>query len=345
MNTSCRFLVILSLGVLFDLLGLPSIAHAADVPSLDEILQIEKRMIEARKAIPSGRVVVTNRLTKFRDPSQVNVPKRREIYFDGDNIRCDKEGAKLRSQTVLTRDTTIRGFSDEGAVSVFGPKTRSGSRRGVPDPRRLGIVVWVFDTISGHGYEDLFLNPNRDQFKVEAGTDAGKPIWKVSFRIALGKKAMFTEYWLSKNQGGLPVYIGIRAGEGESQSLKSIRVKLKEYGSDGVWFPSQVIFRRVRAEQVVTEELVTVEDAVFEDIAAETFTLAGLGLPKGKTINIDGKLATWDGQRVVDHRDGDSWGKGPPRAWWRLLFSAFSVLLAVVAALLWRLRGKRSQTS
>ncbi len=349
MNRILLFLVILWMVVLLDRAGLPVIAGADDVPSVDEILQMEKQMIEDRKAVGSGRVVVRTRLTRFvQDPRQENVTKRYETYLEGDNIRSDYSVGENRSQTIVTPNTLIRGFSDESAVNVFGPDTRPKSTIGVPDPLRLGIVVWFYDTISGHGYEEVFLNPNRDQFRVEAGTDGGELVWKVSFRMTgLGPPSAFGEYRLAPSKGGLPVYVGVRAGEGEEQYARSIEVQLEEYGPAGVWFPSQVVLRLTSGGEVTTEEVTTVEEAQFgEDIPDETFEIAGMGLPKGKIIDFDGELATWDGQRVVRQGEGGlSQIDGAPWSTTRVLWCAISIVLAVAAALFLCLRVRRKRAA
>lgn len=349
MNKTFRFLMILWIGIVLDPLGLLAIASADDVPSADEILEMEKRIIETRKAIRSGRVVVVTRLTKFtQNPSQENVAKRYETYLKDDNIRADRSVGENRSQTIVTPDTMIRGFSDQSPVQVFGPETRPKIPQEVPDPRRLGIVNWFYDTLNSHGYEEILLNPNRDQFKVEAGTDAGEPVCKVQFRFSEGnslRQPKFGEYWLSESKGGMPVYIGIRVGEGEEQRTRSIKVELKEYESGRAWFPTQVILRFTEGGNVTTEEITTVEEAVFEeDIPDDTFGIAGMGLPKGEIIDFDGKLATWDGQHVVrQDEDGNLQLDGAPAIGRRLLLFAISIVLAVLAGLLLSMRAKKKR--
>jgi len=349
MSSTFRSLIILWVGILLDPLGILAIARGEGVPSVDEILQMEKRIIETRKGIHSGRVVVVTRLTKFaQDPSQENVTKRYETYLEGGNIRADYSVGENRRQMIVTPDTVIRGSSNQRSVYVFGPETRAKVPQGVPDLLRLGIVNWFYDTISNHGYEEILLNPNRDQFKVEAGTDAGEPVSKVQFRFSEGRgqrQPDFGEYWLSESKGGMPVYIGVRVGEGEEQRTQSIKVKLKAYGSGRVWFPSQVILRLTKGGNVTTEEVTTVEEAVFEeDIPDETFGIAGMGLPKGKIIDFDGELATWDGQRVVKQgEEGNLQFDGASAIGRRLWFTVISIVLAVVAALLLSMRAKRKR--
>jgi hypothetical protein len=349
MKRSFYSLLVLSVGgMLVQLAGSLCTAYGAEVPSLDEIIQKEKQFIDSRKAIRTGRVVVSNRVTKFdRDPSQENVEKRYSTYFQGNKIRADSEIGNHREQLVFTPDTRIRAFSDMGTVNVFDPNSRSKDSLVLPDPRRLGIVVWFYATMNSEGYEGIFLNPNRSHFRVEAGTDGDEPIWKVSFQVLQKNRLQFVEYWLSDRMGGLPLFVAVRTGKGEMQSFKSIRSKLKDYGSNHVWFPSEVIVRLGVGERTTMEEVITVEDAVFgEDIPGKMFTVAGLGLPEGKLVDIDGKLMTWDGERLVrDSIFRNSKDEKLPQSRAKLLPVLISILLALIAVCLWRQRAKRRQAS
>lgn len=289
---------------LFALAGLLSTTHAEEVPSLEEILQMERQIIESRQSLRSGRVTIRTRTPVYdQHPSMVGVEKRYVCYFEGDKIRYDRKfdrgGETSRQQQVFGDDVLIRAFPDDGETHLFGSTTRP-ARAYLPDPRRLGVVNWSYDAISRKGYEDFFLNPNRDQFKVEAGTQAGELIWKVSFQFQGRDEPLYGKYWLSRDKGGLPVYIEARSGEGEEERLRSITTALKKYGDDDVWFPKEVVLRIKRGGRVVREEVATVEDAVFGDkVGKETFALAGLGLPKGAPVNVDGEILFWNGDQLV----------------------------------------------
>lgn len=279
-------------------------ALGAPVPSVDEILQRERQIIESRKAIQSGRVAVRTRLTKCdRDPTRENAELKYVSYFQGDKVRCDQGTPGHLYQAVFAPDVTIHANEKEASVLVLGPQAPQAppkAARFLPDPRRLGAVVWFYDTISNHGYEEIFLRPNRDQFKIEAGDCGGEQVWKVTFRISGARGTAIGEYWLSDGKGGLPVYIAMSAGEGDKQTSKSVTTKLKEYGSNHVWFPSEVVFRMTEGSKVTAEQRITVESAVFgEPIPEETFSLRGLGLPIGRSIDLDGHLWFWDGEKPV----------------------------------------------
>ena len=139
----------------------------------------------------------------------------------------------------------------------------------------------------------------------------------------------------------MPVYIALRSQEKDQKTLISMRIKLKKYGPDEVWFPNETLFRIACNGKVNTEEIVTVEDAVFgEDISDETFSLAGLGLPKGRAVLSKGKFLTWDGDRLVG--DGGFQPEQPPEvSGTRFAMVASSLSLAVIAAVLLWYRMRR----
>ena len=149
MNRSFRRLMILWFAMVLDPAGLLSPARGAEVPSLDEILRMEKQVIESRRAIRSGRVTLRTVWTKAdRMPLMPNRVTRWVSFFDGENSRCDREhGVGLpdgyREQTVSTSDTYIRAGAPDRPVDLFGPETRPKGLR-LPDPRRLGLVCWSY---------------------------------------------------------------------------------------------------------------------------------------------------------------------------------------------------------
>jgi hypothetical protein len=316
-------------------------------PSVEQLLEIEQGIIEGRRTLQAGRVVVTNRTTvRIQHPQGLGVPKTYETYFDGEMIRADYSVGSYKSQTIATPNTFIRTFSDEEMVGVFGRESRpSGTTERPPDPRRLGIVVWFYDTINEHGYEEVLLNPNREKFRVEVRELDGKAIWKVSFRFSSADEhAAHGEYWLSPGEGWQPVHIAIHMGEGDTQMARSITSELSEYGPLGLWYPKKVVFRLSRGSTITNEEIVEVKDAAFgSDVPEQTFALQGLNLPDGKVIRFDGgELGVWDGQRVV--RSGERRERpisDVPRLRERVLLLAAAVGLALLGAHLWRRRQGR----
>jgi hypothetical protein len=263
----------------------------------NDILEMENRFLSSRKSINSARVVFHSRLTKFaRDPARENVIRSREVLLDGDKMRYDSLVGEFRRQTIFTKDMAIRNTSPTSHVLVLSPPPTSP--RDIPNPLLYGITAWYSESVNQRGYEELFLNPIRDQFSISEGRDDdGMALSKVSFRL---RDEVFGEYWLAKNKGGFPVYIEVHTGKGEQHYSRSINVKLKLY-EPNVWYPSEVVFRIRMGGQLVTEEVLTVEDAEFEQSVPDSaFTLEGLNLPKGRTVLDGPKVRVWSGERLID---------------------------------------------
>jgi hypothetical protein len=311
---------------------------ADDTPTVDQLLEIEKRVLETRRAITCGQVCVSLRHRIFEaDPSVLNHTCKYTLYFDGDRLRCDwrtirPDGDSLL-QTVSTKDVFIRALSDEKPVQFFGPLTKREHLDEFPDPLRLGLVVWNFHTLRKHGFERHFLAPDRYDFIITSAESAGETILKVVFhRNNRQGNRVRTEYWLAPQQGHLPIYIEVQ-GDGVTMSIKCA---LAKYENGGIWYPREVVYRYARGDKTVEEEVVSVESAVFGECPdKDLFTLAGLGLAKGRIIDHDGRLMTWTGERmipqVLESIASTPQRENPP-AWqgnWFLMVSA--IVLAVIA--------------
>ena len=92
----------------------------------------------------------------------------------------------------------------------------------------------------------------------------------------------------------------MKSGEGDRVYEQSIRTKLKSYPQPGIWYPSEVTFRKIDAGKLKIEEVVTVEQAAFnQELPDSVFSIEGLGLPIGRAIDSDGRRFTWDGESLV----------------------------------------------
>lgn len=73
----------------------------------------------------------------------------------------------------------------------------------------------------------------------------------------------------------------------------------------------------------------------------QTFALAGLGLAKGRVLDVDGKLMLWTGDGMIpkphelDNYEADDIVQTANPRRWLLMLNAL-VLAAVAAALVWR---------
>lgn len=325
---------------------LSSLSVADEVSSEDRIIQLEKNVIESRRAIGSGKVVFSSRFTTFsRNPRMENIVKRRTVYFNGEHIRCDSFAGASESQYVFTPDTLIRNIQPDKNVQVMSPPPVVERPLQTPNPLLLGIGVWYTDSLNGRGFEEVFLNPNRDRFRLERGSREGKRIWRISTRL-LGTHPQIAEYILSEREGGLPIYIAIHDADEPDKYMRSVATTLKQHGT--IWFPQEVVFQIQKGGKVVTEEVVTVEDAVFDAVPTNAFTLGGLDLPKGRLVTVGSKVQIWDGQRLVDPADlydHQTQVQSPTPMRRIALVASFALAGAACLILMWRLKRGKTPSS
>ena len=122
--------------------------------------------------------------------------------------------------------------------------------------------------------------------------------------------------------------------------------ELRQWNS-GIWFPSTLNFTLRADEKVMSEEVVTIENADFSHRPEDAlFTLASLGIPPGHEVH-DRKrqeILDWDGEKLVS-------GQAPPpsdpeagarRLWFYTSLATGALGAALVAVLLLRPRAKET---
>jgi len=304
---ACSVLLVLSLTLAF---SEGRLVGGEPVQAKAEILATEAGIVQARKDLHSGRVVIRLHYNVFpRSPAATRVDRRYKVSFKGDKWRADVERVDLSkgtsvplSKTVWTNDHFIRDFGNDQAMQLFGGKTKPTGAFEIPDPRRLGLVAWFFETINQHGFDAYLLRPNREDLRSEPGVDeGGRPIEKVTYSVGRGEHKPAFEYWLTaSDQGRQPIYMAVKSGEGDRSYEQSIRTKLKSYPQPGIWYPSEVTFRIISGGKLQTEEVATVEEAAFnQELPDSVFSIEGLGLAIGRVINSDGHFLIWDGRSLV----------------------------------------------
>ena len=130
----------------------------------------------------------------------------------------------------------------------------------IPDPRRLGLVNWCFESINQFGYASYIGRTDRVDVQVDPAIRNGESVWLVTYKPKNGKATI--EYWLSRDKGNLPIFIAVKSVNDPPQ-IQSIDVELSKWADGEIWFPKQVRFRDVHGERVDSEETVTIENAEF----------------------------------------------------------------------------------
>ena len=173
--------------------------HASNSLTSDGLLQIEKDVLAARQRIKSGHVILS-----LKETGRSNSVKEYEIFFEGDKSRADlRVGGRLESQVIATRDEIVRviGQHEPQVIPLEKP---ASSVMEIPDPRRLGLVNWVFESINQFDYARHIGRTDRVDVQVDPAIRNGDSVWMVTFKPKNGKSTI--EYWLSRDKGNLPIF-------------------------------------------------------------------------------------------------------------------------------------------
>jgi beta-lactamase regulating signal transducer with metallopeptidase domain len=256
-------------------------AASSRPPSAGQLLSLEKIVVDSRRSIRSGRVVVA--LYKPIEPGlqALELDRRCTFTFDGEQEREDVE--ENNSLSVMLRTPTL--FRSRGPKGEVLRVFEGGDRPPTPeltDPRTLGMAADYFGNAGS--LDGVFVNEVRDDLKIVWEVEDDKPVFKVKYRTTVDGYPAEIEYWLAQRCGYLPVYIA-RSKKFEKSSLnESIRAKLRHYEPSGVWFPSEVVFHseQTLSTQVhVAEQIARVESAEFnQKIDPSTFLLDGMPVPE-----------------------------------------------------------------
>jgi hypothetical protein len=240
--------------------------HAVNSLTSDGLLEIEKGVLATRQQIKSGHVIVS-----LKDIGRHgNSLKEYEIFFDGDKCRADHRVAgRLESQFIAAEGEVFRVIGTH-APQLYPFDGRMASVMQIPDPRRLGLIVWAFESINQFDYAKHLARSDRLALEVQPAIRNGERVWVVTFRYKNTNAT--TEYWLAREKGNLPIYISVKSAN-EPRDTQSMDVELVKWPEGDVWFPKKVRYRSVHGDSVESDETVVVEKAEFgRAIDDATFT-------------------------------------------------------------------------
>lgn len=355
MNVPWAYVVVLlmltaSPGVCADLGTAPVTVSELASMTIDDVNAIELQTINKRKALGSGRLTLKVQTTvDAAHPSQTEFTKWHEIVFKGDWIREARRAVSASvdqtGKTMWARGELVRIPARENSWGqILQQQSGQHSDSHLTDPRLLGLAAWHYDTMGRFGYDSGgVLDPNRSNINIEASTRDGKQLLKVSYDFDAKVGTISCERWLDPEFEHLPVFVELlfpESSAGGGRLRQSLSCELQRYPPNSVPYPSRVVFRTQRGDEVSSEEVVVVESAEFGEVDDSAFSLAALELERGRVFDANGVLMHWNGEELIP---GETPVKQPlgvendervggRRVNWILLVNAF--FLALVAAVL-----------
>jgi hypothetical protein len=342
--------------------------------------EVEEKAVAARRAIVSGqlrikaerwdvqpqrRKVYDEELTVFFDREKVRLERQQFLPALGKGadgtaektvyVVADKE-VMFYSNVLATLDPRIAAKAglDKTAVKellaqarpVFAVKGRRDQMHAhdprVFDPRTIGMIPMGLNVLHAAAIDLVLTRPDRKGTSTREESIGGEPVQRVEYER---KDGCWLRAWISPAKNYSVVRMEIAARRKDGEWVTSIECRPKAHNNGAVWFPESVTARKHRNGELMSEEVVAIRSAAFnQPVDPALFTVGGLGMPLGHPIqDLSNDLTgTWDGERVVPLRTPP-----PPPAdlkpRMRMRWLMLSLTSAAAAALvLWVLRRRRA---
>ncbi|MDR1384306.1 MAG: hypothetical protein LBJ67_10775 [Planctomycetaceae bacterium] len=307
--------------------------------------ELAKKMMDYRKAVKSGKVVVKVKWLKSQDQYYEKIEGIFRFYFDVTSMRKDTILKFSTSKTVLQfLKTPTHTFWRSGGVDENGkdfPSQYVDDKTMINDFRPLHTPMTVGTFPGGiFSYEDLDLNhsglypPAGKDFQVAYDKLGDIDAWKVTYRIVIENGEFKNTYWVVPQMGFSLIRFDTNKlySNGDTVVIH-YALKAKQYNS--VWFPMEMHYQVIENGQITHEEVQTIEEAFFNQlIEDQDFALEGLEIPQGTEIVVNGKsLKYWNGKKLSDFPsyplpEND---KITTQRRWKMFFIGNTILLSLIA--------------
>jgi hypothetical protein len=320
------------------LLGLTPLAEPLN--DIQKIEKIEARVLQARRQIKHGKIVIEVRCIKF--PQNAEYESLLQVFtlvFDPVRTRWEWKALSPSGKVeyfmkhVLTPKRAIK--YTPVSIEVGSPGKDERRRMQLFDPRVLGLAPAPLDILYGYGMEDYLLRPDRKLVSYEDAKEGGVDCKKAVFSFSPGAMAWKVSLWYSIPEGG-----NVRRIESERLINKTLNkwqlsTDLSVLKQPAGWFPKRLHFRRFEGRNLVDEQTMEVKFVDFDSpVGDSSFNISTLGIPEGSRVIEDFRPKTYSGGRLVDASSVDltkaPLRRGPKGIGIRLSVAAILLLVAAV---------------
>lgn len=308
---------------LFRLVPALLLASCLGSAAASEISTYELRALEARRGIVRGQIEVeaTYRLFNlFTGEKRFERSVHVVSYFDGKKNRNDELKSYGSGQDRGKGSREVSSFGENDHVYFSDQVLANGNKLALQirpnnatdpnrdfriDPRLIGMAPNGFLNLAHNTLESVVGRPDRRETDVEDVELNGQLCKLVRYTRNNGMKA---RVWICPEMDhGI---LKIQAGDSDdnSQYVDTIECGLAKHNASGRWFPESYTFTRFTNGKLAEEETGTVVvTSLNQEIASETFSLAGIGVPTGQRVDrFEGNGARteiWDGKNLVPAED------------------------------------------
>ena len=322
-----------------------AVASAADAPPPDA-RELMQKAIDARKALGSGKLVMTVATYRYApNPEYDQSVRRWVLYFDGDKARGDvywtDKGEDSRVfRRILTPDSYIEDDGLGQPVSARSYVPENTYNYAAFHPRVFGLTAAPAMTMGQYALDNYLLNSS---YVVSGPAKPelvdGEQGWVCESHNKFGPGTTM-KAWIVPSRNYAVTRIESDEGpKGDPRHLNVVSCDYKRFGE--TWFPSKIVVRQLEGTRLLVHEVTSVDEAEFGPVPADRFTLAGFGLPEGRQVRINGYDKKYWIDNSLQKRTAAAVANSTPPApveterptvWW--VSRAVAALLAVVGVIL-----------
>jgi hypothetical protein len=248
----------------------------ADAGKPQTVEQICARILESRRALRSGEMLIVRESSTVRDAKKDRRQSMLHLWFDGAKCRLeelhepstDRNGRESPRYTENTcrgcySDTTFVWHSDRPvnpkmAVVVADIGLRKIPRYKLPNPRLFGLGASNLHNCDWADMDDFVGNKARTDESVVRETYNDEVCWKVEYRLpSVPQEIPWTlRFWVSPKQGGSIVRIEYQGKYKDNEFIPTVDCENQKAADGGLWFPRRLIWEtgKVGAEPLTHEE-------------------------------------------------------------------------------------------
>jgi hypothetical protein len=282
-------------------------------------IEIERQALEQREKITSSHITLEANLMKVKGTARTETTIEREIYFDGDQRRCD---TSTRSESDIPKIRVScfgcvpfenvawisgsTGKREEPMLLIRSPDMESSKSDFIPPPAELGMIP-LHHAMAQHFPMDAYLTrADRDLPTVEKTELDGVACFRISYTTLNMSQV---DEWISAERGHSVIGIDERfQNQAGAEFHDSLRSTVELHEPSGIWFPVRLDYRRTINGVLFASEKVDISvHSLNTDLDPIVFSLPGIKqLSPGTRVvkwladgEIDQGTIEWDGNQIV----------------------------------------------
>jgi hypothetical protein len=278
----------------------------------EELAEAEKHVIKSRLRFDHGTFAWTVRRPVYQSSPSVEKDRvKTTLYLKNGQTRQDsifiKPGIETTFVWIDKQSYVIRAHGNSGFLSDIAKNSidRAGIDNSIVHIRKFGVVISGIDSLQSSTLEEELLSTRRTNIVASVDNSGGANDWIVTYEWPGQAGACKCKYILDRETHLMPKQMSVQWIDGGVGYEDCIKTTWSQTSTDGLWFPKQLVFTRLKDGIGNIEEIVDVSEVDLADPMDALFDFEGMGLEKGQKILVDDEVYYWNENGLSKQRPMD----------------------------------------